>query len=193
MVKTIDKIKNAAIELLFVRGEFQSNSEKIADYAKVRRPLIYYYFNSVEDLIDTIITETRIQRDQKILDILASEAELSEKIGDLFDVHLEQTIKYPFRQIYISTHKKELKTSKTIIDPDEIVIQKLKHLFDKELNKNNLRLNSSNQAILLLASYLNYPLLMISLGPRALELSKVEYINLLKERKSIFISLVFKN
>ena len=43
-------IKKSAIDLFFVKGEFNTTSQDIADLAGVKRPLIYYYFNSVEDL-----------------------------------------------------------------------------------------------------------------------------------------------
>lgn len=192
MNKTKDKIKKAAIQLLFVKGKFRSNSEDIADYAKINRPLIYYYFKNVDELIQTILKDTLDQRDQKILEILNREIKLSKKIDLLFDIHLKYTIKYPFRQIYIWTDKKNMAHNKDINYLNDLVIQRLKHLFDEEIKNNNLKLNSSIQAILLLSSYLNYPLLLISLGPRLLKFSKVEYTNQLKERKSTFINLIFK-
>ena len=189
--KSKELIKKSAIDLLFVEGKFNSTSQEIADNAGVKRPLIYYYFKSIEDLILVVLEDTKTERDLMIFDVLNEEAEVSEKLNKIFDLHLKMTIKYPFRQVYIATHPNLTKANGFIQSLDYKNIMKLIELFREAISRNQLRIKDPKQALLLLFSYLNYPLLMISLGSKVLATSTEEYINLLNERKEVFINLLF--
>lgn len=189
--KSKELIKKSAIDLLFVEGKFNSTSQEIADNAGVKRPLIYYYFKSIEDLILVVLEETKSERDLMIFDVLNEEAEVAEKLKKIFDLHLKMTIKYPFRQVYIATHPNLTKANGFIQSLDYKNIMKLIELFREAIARNQLRIKDPKQALLLLFSYLNYPLLMISLGSKVLATSTEEYINLLNERKEVFINLLF--
>jgi len=184
-------IKKSAIDLFFVKGEFNTTSQDIADLAGVKRPLIYYYFNSVEDLMLEVLVETNSERDQLIHDVLNEDSELVEKLDKIFDLHLTYTIKFPFRQLYLATHaslnlSNELKQS---LDYKNYI--KIIDLFQHAIDCNQIHIKDSKQAFVLLVSYLNYPLLLKSWGAYMLTASVDEYTNLLNERKHTFINLLF--
>ena len=186
-------IKESAINLLFVEGKFDTTSEDIADLAGVKRPLIYYYFKSVEELIVVILEESKTERDQLIFDVLNEDSTLNEKLDKIFDLHLTYTTKYPFRQVYIATHSNLSNSANFLQSIDYQNILMLQSLFEKGIKENLLRIKDSKQAVLLLLSFLNYPLLMRSLGAKVLTTSFEEYKKLLTERKTTFINLLFND
>ena len=186
-------IKESAINLLFVEGKFDTTSEDIADLAGVKRPLIYYYFKSVEELIVVILEESKTERDQLIFDVLIEDSTLNEKLDKIFDLHLTYTTKYPFRQVYIATHSNLSNSANFLQSIDYQNILMLQSLFEKGIKENLLRIKDSKQAVLLLLSFLNYPLLMRSLGAKVLTTSFDEYQKLLTERKTTFINLLFND
>lgn len=186
-------IKESAINLLFVEGKFDTTSEDIADLAGVKRPLIYYYFKSVEELIVVILEESKTERDQLIFDVLNEDSTLNEKLDKIFDLHLTYTTKYPFRQVYIATHSNLSNSAKFLQSIDYQNIIRLQSLFEEGIKENLLRIKDSKQAVLLLLSFLNYPLLMRSLGAKVLTTSFDEYQKLLTERKTTFINLLFND
>ena len=186
-------IKESAINLLFVEGKFDTTSEDIADLAGVKRPLIYYYFKSVEELIVVILEESKTERDQLIFDVLNEDSTLNEKLDKIFDLHLTYTTKYPFRQVYIATHSNLSNSANFLQSIDYQNILMLQSLFEKGIKENLLRIKDSKQAVLLLLSFLNYPLLMRSLGAKVLTTSFDEYQKLLTERKTTFINLLFND
>ena len=189
--KTKELIKKSAIELFFLKGKFDANSKDIADLAGVKRPLIYYYFNSVDDLMLTVIIETNSERDRLINNVLNEDSELVIKLDKIFDLHLKYTINYPFRQVYIATHVNLNQSNDFMQSLDYKNYMKLNQLFKNAIDSNLIRVKDPIQAIILFLSYLNYPIIMASWGKIILSNSELEYIEVLKNRKKTFLNLLF--
>lgn len=184
-------IIKAAIELYFVKGKFDITSKDIADFAGIKRPLIYYYFNSIEELMLKVVTETNSERDLLIHNVLNEDSKLDEKLEKIFDLHLTHTIKYPFRQMYLATHSNLFQSTEIKQSLDYKNFMKILELFQNSIDRNQTKIKDAKQAMVLFLSYLNYPLLMMSWGAEVLATSKEEYVTLLNERKKTFINLLF--
>lgn len=192
-INSKEKIQDAAIELLFLQGKFYSSSYDIADLAGVKRPLVYYYFKSINDLILSIMIKTREERDQLITNILNGDLEFHKKLEVIFEIHQEHTIKYPFRQVYIATHSNIFQNIESFQQTDKNTLQILLELFENEENNKKMKIKDPYQALILLVSFLNYPLLMISSGPQLLKISKDEYIKILNKRKATFLKTILND
>lgn len=191
-MNSLEKIKKSAIELLFVKGKFDSTSNDIADFAGVKRPLIYYYFKSVDQLLLTIIRETRTERDNLITEVLDGDEELSNKIRSIFEIHQKYTLKFPFRQVYVATHQNIELNEQIEKNIDFVTLKKLLRLFESGIKNNQIKIEDSRQILLLFVAFLNYPILMNSMGPKLLGISNIEYQKVLDNRKEAFIRLIIQ-
>ena len=181
------RILDAVSELIFVKGNFRATSKEIAEHAGVERPLIYYYFKNVENLIKEALLKTRVDRDTKILEILNIEIDFKSKIEKLIDIHFEETSRFPFRQIFIVTNRKYLSKDSSHTPADKIIIEKLKTSLRNEIANNAFKNISEEHFIINLNALLNYPLLVKNIAPELLGLSEEKYLDLISNRKQIIL------
>lgn len=192
MINTKNLIKNAAIDLLFKQGKFNTNSEALAKYIGIKRPLIYYYFEDYESLINEIIYDTKSKRDHLFYEIIFSQIDFKKKLDNLITMHLELSFQYPFRQIYIFTNKLTVSNFNKTNSLEFETIQKFKELIDNEIKNGALNYLDSNLFIIDFFSLINYPLLISPIAPNLLNISLEKYQNIIQSRKNHILNFLLK-
>jgi AcrR family transcriptional regulator len=107
---TEGRILDAAHAVFVRRGTAGARMQEIAAEAGVNQALLHYYFRSKEQLAHAAFARAASQFLPAIVDVMASGAELEEKVARVVALELDQLIRVPFLPGYIIgevTHRPE--------------------------------------------------------------------------------------
>ena len=107
-------IKEKARILFFKKGLLDATTQEIADEAGVNRALIHYYFRSKDQLLDTLLNETLLEKRQKVRNVLTSELPFREKIAIYINALVDYGLTYPYLDNFI--------ISETARRPDKVTL-----------------------------------------------------------------------
>src|SRR5689334_20189638 len=93
---TEQRILEAAHVVFLRRGTAGARMQEIAKEADVNSALLHYYFRSKERLAEAVFQRAAMQLMPAVIRILASDAELEEKVRQVVDVELQQLQKTPY-------------------------------------------------------------------------------------------------
>jgi len=98
---TEETILEAARKVFLRYGTAGTRMQQIADEADVNKALLHYYFDSKASLAEKVFVREVRRLIPPILEILASELELDEKVRSVVSVALEQLSSNPFLPGYL--------------------------------------------------------------------------------------------
>jgi TetR/AcrR family transcriptional regulator len=124
---TEQRILDAAHAVFLRRGTAGARTQEIAKEAGVNSALLHYYFRTKERLAAAVFQRAASQLMPAVIGILASDANLEEKVHQVVDVELRQLLATPYLPGYIIselTHHPDraaqLFSSATGLSPAEI-------------------------------------------------------------------------
>ncbi len=185
-------IRKTAKKLFFGEGKFNATTHEIADAAGVNRTLINYYFRSRDNLFNLVFEEALLKEKEKSDAIMKSEMTFRDRLTEFIENSMSSTMQYPFLEIYIVTQMNQGCAYKTPEDMQK-TMEKLDSELKEEIEQGNISPISTEQFILNLASLVSFPTCMRPLFQKTMEMSNETYERLLKERKDVILSTIFKN
>jgi len=99
--QTEQKILDAAHAVFIRSGTAGARTQEIAREAGVNSALLHYYFRTKERLAQAVFTRAACQLLPAVIGILASDAELEEKVEQVVQTELQHLSKAPFLPGYI--------------------------------------------------------------------------------------------
>lgn len=185
-------IRKTAKKLFFGEGKFNATTQEIADAAGVNRTLINYYFRSRDNLFNLVFEEALLKEKEKSDAIMKSEMTFRDRLTEFIENSMSSAMQYPFLEIYIVTQMNQGCAYKTPEDMQK-TMEKLDSELKEEIEQGNISPISTEQFILNLASLVSFPTCMRPLFQKTMEMSNETYERLLKERKDVILSTIFKN
>jgi AcrR family transcriptional regulator len=98
---TEQRILDAAHRVFLRRGTAGARTQEIAKEAGVNSALLHYYFRTKARLADAVFERAATQLLPAVVRILASNAELDEKVAQVVDLELTQLLTTPYLPGYI--------------------------------------------------------------------------------------------
>ncbi len=123
---------------------------------------------------------------------MKSEMTFRDRLTEFIENSMSSAMQYPFLEIYIVTQMNQGCAYKTPEDMQK-TMEKLDSELKEEIEQGNISPISTEQFILNLASLVSFPTCMRPLFQKTMEMSNETYERLLKERKDVILSTIFKN
>jgi AcrR family transcriptional regulator len=191
--KTEELIKEKAKILFFQKGFLNATTQEIADEAGVNRALIHYYFRSREQMLETLLDETMIEKKDRVQNILKSSLPFRKKIALYIDTVVDYGLTYPYLDNFIihETARRPDKVrafcSKSRVKSSDLIREEL----EKEIKEGKIANISAEHFMINLSSLCNYPLLAKPVLQTIHNLNESAYRKFLLERKAIIYRTIF--
>lgn len=98
---TEELILEAAHQVFIRRGTAGARMQEIADQAGVNKALLHYYFRSKERLAEAVFRRAAAVLMPAVIDILASDAAIEEKVQRVVEVELDLLSRTPYLPAYV--------------------------------------------------------------------------------------------
>lgn len=183
-------IKQTAKELFFSKGYLHATTQEIADAAGVNRSLINYYFRSRDLLFQTVYREAVDSLKSQLDDVIYGKTPFKEKLGLFIDVHMKELLKYPYRESFLITEI----CSKNFALKEKKKSAALHHFLkeiEAEMEKGTIKKYEPIQFVFNLTSLISFPVIMMPLYQKLLDIPKEKYSELIAERKQIILDNIF--
>lgn len=184
-------IKDTAKRIFLSEGRVHATTQDIADDAGVNRSLVHYYFRSKDLLFDQVLDEAKTDLKHILDSVLKSDLPFKDKIKKFIDVFMEETLKYPFRELFIIT---ETNRNTGLPKVEDIDHAQIKYFIDEiklEMEKGTIKPIDPRQWLMNLFSLMAYPVLAGSLNKSFLKIGNAEFTRLMKQRKLIIFEMIF--
>jgi len=191
--QTEQLIKKTAKKIFFHKGFLDATTQEIADEAGVNRALIHYYFRSREQLLDTIIEESILEKKEKVRAILTSSLPFREKIAQYIDMMIDRGIEYPFIENFlISEMARKPDQMKFFCTMDKIKSSDLiKKDLEEEIAQGRVAPVTAQHFMINLSSMCAYPVLAKPIFQMVHGMSDNDYKKFLLDRKQVIYTALF--
>lgn len=192
---TEQQIKDAARKLFFAEGRFKATTQEIADAAGVNRTLVNYYFRSRDQLFDEILQEARTTMDMRMEMAMSAETDFKKKIAHFIDIFLEQSLTYPYLDIYMVSRINDDVERQNQIITDLKKTERLKNFLrdiEAEIRKGTIEKIDPVQFLINLISLLSHPMVIQPLFKKLFNYSDKQYRQMMIARKEIILKMLFK-
>nr|WP_302180090.1 TetR/AcrR family transcriptional regulator [Chryseosolibacter indicus] len=186
-------IKDKAKVLFFQKGLLDATTQEIADEAGVNRALIHYYFRSREQLMETLLEEVMLEKQETIREILKTEHPFKIKIAKFIGALIDHGLKYPYLENFV--------ISETARNPDRIKLfrqkeknrshELVRQQLEEEISKGNIDPITAQNFMINLISLCNYPLLAKTVIQCFHGMNDTEYRKFLVQRKQVIYKAIF--
>jgi TetR/AcrR family transcriptional regulator len=191
--QTEELIKEKARILFFQKGFLKATTQEIADEAGVNRALIHYYFRSRDQMLETLLEETMLEKRERVRSILTSHLSFAEKIAQYIDTIVDYGLKYPYLENFIisETARKpdqvKMFCSKDRVKTSDLIRPQL----EAEIKAGRIAPISAEHFMVNLSALCNYPLLAKSILQTIHGMTDAAYRKFLVERKRIIFRTLF--
>ena len=192
-LRTQELIRETAKKLFFQKGFLDATTQEIADEAGVNRALIHYYFKSRDQMLDTLLEETILEKKERVMKILASNLPFRQKIARYIDAVVDHGLEYPYLENFI--------ISETARHPDKVrnlcsrhptkSTDLIREQLELEIKKKKLAPISPEHFMVNLVALCNYPLLAKSVLKTVHGMTDASYKKFLLERKNTIFTAIF--
>lgn len=183
-------IKDTAKRIFLSEGKLHATTQDIADEAGVNRSLVHYYFRSRDLLFDQVLSEAKADLKSVLDSVLKGGLPFKEKIKKFIEVFIDETIKYPFRELFIITEANR-STELQKVDIDHAHIKEFIAEIKLEMEKGTVKSIDPRQWLMNLFSLMAYPVLSGPLNKSFLKISDAEFKKLMQQRKLIVFEMIF--
>lgn len=183
-------IKDTAKKIFFSEGKLHATTQDIADAAGVNRTLVHYYFRSRDLLFEQVVHEANADLKNTMDSVFKGNQNFKEKLKKIIDVFIDETIAYPFRELFIIT---EMNTRNNV-EADQVYETHVKPFLEEvkvEMEKGNLKTINPKQFMMNLFSLMAYPILAGNLNKNYLKISDAEFIKMMKQRKQLIFDMIY--
>ena len=194
---TEKQIIAAARQLFFKEGRFKATTQEIANAAGVNRTLVNYYFRSRDVLFEKILKEANDSIDARMLTVIDASTSFREKVEHLIDVFIEQSVNYPYLDVYIVTRMNDdAALVKDVIKESDFRRQQGRvkdflHDIETEMAKGTIQADSPLDFFLNLMALLSYPAAVQPMMKRLLQMNNKQYSQVLANRKQVIMKTLF--
>ena len=191
-MKTLEKIKQSAIELFMEKGFERTTIRDIAGRANINIALLNYYFQSKENLFDSIFSDLLSAYTPTLNSILSSELSLEEKIKQYVSKYIDILQENPRLSYFVLSVLQR--------NPEKIkklrIFQSLYHTgnfsgqFISEIKKGTIREYDPTQFFINMLSLITFP---FTIKPVILEKNKMseeDFSGFLFERKKLITEML---
>jgi len=188
---TENLIKETAKRLFFAEGKLHATTQEIADAAGVNRTSLHYYFRSRDLLLEAVFKEAMQGLSQRLNECMEAKKPFKEKIASLIEVFLKDMTAFPYQETFLVTEINTL--GKALMNdiqagPVNTFLAEVKH----EMDKGSLEPMDPLHFLMNLFSLLSYPLIMAPLYQQLFQVSSGDFALLIKQRKEIILTMLFK-
>ncbi|OOQ61617.1 TetR/AcrR family transcriptional regulator [Mucilaginibacter pedocola] len=186
-------IKDTAKRIFFAEGKLHATTQDIADAAGVSRTSLHYYFRSRDLLLKQVFNDALTGLTKQLYALMEAEMDFKEKIRQLIDLFLTETIAFPYREIFLITE---------MLDGDaDIYVQKEKGAskmaaflkqIEAEMEMGTISKMDPTQFMMNIMALNSHPLVMRPLHKQMFNLTDAEYMKKMDERKKIICDLILK-
>lgn len=186
-------IKDTAKEVFFTKGQLYATTQDIADAAGICRTSLHYYFRSREELMKQVFNEAINELNGKICKIIESELPFKEKVEELVTFFLNESITYPYREIFLVTEmlSDNLGVFKLSEEGAPHIKAFLKEIH-KEIKAGNIMPMQPVQFMMNIIALASHPLIVSPLHKGLFQLSDNQYDRLMNERKKLVVEMLFR-
>lgn len=184
-------IKDTAKRIFFSEGKLHATTQDIADAAGVNRTLVHYYFRSRDILFEQVVLEAKVNLRDTMDKLLREQLHFKDKLIKIIDVFMEETISYPYRELFVITETNRHDS----VENNQIHDSHIKPFLvevNEAMEKGNLTLMDPRQFMMNLFSLIAYPILAASLNKSILKISAKEFTTMLQDRKQIIFDMIYK-
>jgi TetR/AcrR family transcriptional regulator len=192
-VHTEKLIKEKAKILFFQKGYLNATTQEIADEAGVNRALIHYYFRSREQMLETLLDETLLEKKERMRSILSSDLSFRNKIALYIDVVLDFGLTFPYLEGFIisETARNPEKISE-FCSRDKVKSSDLiREQLETEIRKKKIAPISPEHFMVNLSAMCHYPLLAKAVLKTVHGMTDATYRKFLMERKKVIFATIF--
>jgi TetR/AcrR family transcriptional regulator len=167
---TEQRILDAAHNVFVRRGTAGARMQDIADEAGVNKALLHYYFRSKERLAEAVFRRVALHLMPPLLEILASDDEIEEKVAQVVELELTQLARSPYVPAYViselSQHRERMQrliSNITGAPPEQIrkrVLSTLRRQIDGRVRAGTMRSIAPEQFVINLLSLCIFPFAM---------------------------------
>ncbi len=183
-------IKDTAKRIFFAEGKLHATTQDIADAAGVNRSLVHYYFRSRKLLFEQVTDEALNELRQIMSNVFVGELTFKEKLKRLINVFMDETIAYPYRELFLITETNRHDAGHADKVHDTHVKPFLADI-KAEMDKGNIKVMDPRHFMLNLFSLMAYPLLAGTLSKSFMKISDHEYVRLMKQRKQLIFEMIY--
>jgi TetR/AcrR family transcriptional regulator len=195
--RTEELIKETAMRIFFVEGRLHATTQVIAKEAGVNRGLIYYYFKGRDELFEAVFKEAIMVVRNRLGELfLAKNIPFKQKISEFVELSLEQSLKYPYLELFLITEINRDGSTMFVPVGDEVqkeMLQSMTEGLKDEIKKGAVPQISAEQFIINVLSLCAYPALNKPMFKKLMNVSEAGYKKMIKERKDIIMKTLFKD
>ena len=183
-------IKDTAKKIFFAEGKLHATTQDIADAAGVNRTLVHYYFRSRKLLFEQVTEEAMDELRHMMTDAFTGTQSFKEKLKKLINVFMDQTIAYPYREMFLITETNRYDTEHAEQVHDTHTKPFLAEI-KAEMDKGNIKAIDPRHFMMNLFALMAYPLLSSRLSKGFMRISDNEYLKLMKQRKQLIFEMIY--
>ncbi|MVT08747.1 TetR/AcrR family transcriptional regulator [Chitinophaga tropicalis] len=195
--QTEQLIKETAMRIFFVEGRLHATTQVIADEAGVNRGLIYYYFKSRDILFQEVFKEAMMVIHNRLHELFLSKTiAFRDKIGQFVELFINQSIKYPYLEVFLVTEVNRDDFTPPVSLNAEIRDEMLSHIgkdLENEIRNGGLPKMSVEQFMTNLVSLCAYPILFRPMLQHMMKMDDKAYWKMINERKKLIMNVLFRN
>ena len=190
-------IKETAMRIFFVEGRLHATTQVIAKEAGVNRGLIYYYFQSRDQLFEVVFNEAvSVVRNRMRELFLSKRISFRKKISEFVELTIDQGLRYPYLETFLTTEMN--RDDSTLLVPQEDGLRKemldsIEEDLKEEIKKGTIPRMSAEQFLINIMSLCNYPALNKRMLQQMINIDEANYLKMMQERKNLIIRILFKD
>ncbi|MDR3711227.1 MAG: TetR/AcrR family transcriptional regulator [Puia sp.] len=194
--RTEELIKETAMRIFFVEGRLHATTQVIAKEAGVNRGLIYYYFQSRDQLFEAVFKEASMVTRGRLRDLLLSNGKsFQEKIGEFVELTIDHGMKYPYLEMFLVTEMNRDGSTLLIPLEDDTRKELLRNLgkaLNDEIAKGTVPKMSPEQFLINVLSLCTYPTLYKPILQQMANIDTPRYLKMMEERKTLVMKVLFR-
>jgi len=183
-------IKDTAKRIFFAEGKLHATTQDIADAAGVNRTLVHYYFRSRDILFQQVVEHAGHEIKSLLDAVLQQTIPFPEKLKNLIHVFMEETIAYPYRELFIITETNGYNEVLNKQDHNQYIKPFLAEI-KLEIEKGNIKEMDPKQFMMSLFALMAYPVLAGSLNKNILNIKDAEFSKMMKQRKQLIYDMLY--
>ena len=190
-------IKETAMRIFFVEGRLHATTQIIAKEAGVNRGLIYYYFQSRDQLFEVVFKEAfQVVRSRMRELFLSKRISFRKKISEFVELSIDQSLKYPYLEMFLITEMN--RDGSTLLVPlredlRKEMLHNIEEDLKEEIKKGSVPRMSAEQFLLNVMSLCVYPSLYKPMMQQMINIDDAGYLKMVQERKNLIMKVLFKD
>jgi TetR/AcrR family transcriptional regulator len=179
-------IKEMAKKEFFAKGNIRATTQDIADCAGVNRALIHYYFRSRDQLFEMVLKDGIAEVQDRMVKAADAKLPIKERIMNIVHVMLEETLHYPYLEIFMITQINLNPDAKCLLDQNimgEEIMKKLAGDLIEAMERGEIPKMSPVHFIANMTSLTIYPLLAKPILQNVFKWGEAQYLEFIKQRE----------